>query len=258
MIEVLTLLKKVFFKLAGSLVPYNKVVTKDIENQIISKFMQIKNSYPELFSKVVIQIAKSFKQVIEVTNNNLSDYICKYINSRAQVGLKIAIVTKRAISVEERLIINNELKSFLKISYFTENSFRKDIKIFDEIIYVGNPIYFGEYVKNTFKGRTVTFISYDIFKNSLSPKKIFEEIDKKGVYSTIFENITFGEPVERKSNITLEQTELLNIAVSKFIEEQRITIEVNTQDAVEACIVYLENERFCLHPKIQNSCFFTE
>ncbi|WHX66056.1 hypothetical protein QNH26_20665 [Peribacillus frigoritolerans] len=249
LIEVLTLLKKVFFKLAGSLVPYNKVVTKDIENQIISKFMQIKNSYPELFSKVVIQIAKSFKQVIEVTNNNLSDYICKYINSRAQVGLKIAIVTKRAISVEERLIINNELKSFLKISYFTENSFRKDIKIFDEIIYVGNPIYFGEYVKNTFKGRTVTFISYDIFKNSLSPKKIFEEIDKKGVYSTIFENITFGEPVERKSNITLEQTELLNIAVSKFIEEQRITIEVNTQDAVEACIVYLENERFLFAPK---------
>ncbi|UZD48717.1 hypothetical protein [Peribacillus frigoritolerans] len=249
LIEILSLLKKVFFKLASSLIPYNQVVSKDIETQILSKFMQIKNSYPELFPKVVIQIAKSFKQILEVSNNNLLDHLCQYINSRAKVGLKIAIVTKRAISVEERLIINNELKTFLKISYFTENSFRKDIQIFDEVIYVGNPIYFGEYVKNTFKGRTVTFISYDIFTNSLSPKNIFEELDKKGVISTIFKNITFGEPIEKKSNITLEQAELLHTAVSRFIEEQKNTIEVNSQDAVEACIVFLENDRFLFAPR---------
>ena len=51
LVEVLNLLKKVFFKLASSLIPYNKVVSKDIEELIISKFMRIKNSYPELFSK---------------------------------------------------------------------------------------------------------------------------------------------------------------------------------------------------------------
>ncbi|MET7017967.1 DUF7764 domain-containing protein [Bacillus mycoides] len=244
LIEILSLLKKVFFKLAGSLTPYNEIVNRDIENKILSKFIKIKNSYPNLFSKVVIEIAKSFRQVIEVSNNNLLDYLCKLINRKAQVGLRVAIITKRAISVEERVLINNGLKSFLKISYFTENSFRKDIKVFDEVLYIGNPSYFGEYVRNTFKGRTVTFISYNIFTNSLKPKKVFEEIDKQGAYSTIFKNIIFGEGIERKSDVRLEEAELLNVAVSRFVEEQKKKIGVNSQDAVEASIIYLENERF--------------
>lgn len=40
--EVLNLLKKVFFKLASSLLPYNKVINKDTEDQILAKFIQIK------------------------------------------------------------------------------------------------------------------------------------------------------------------------------------------------------------------------
>ncbi|KUP08455.1 hypothetical protein Q75_02815 [Bacillus coahuilensis p1.1.43] len=249
LVEVLNLLKKVFFKLASSLLPYNKVINKDIEVQIISKFIQIKKSYPELFTKVVIQIAKSFKEVLESTNNSLYDFLCNYINSRAEVGLKVGIVTKRAITIEERFLIKDRLKSFLKESFFTENSFRKDIETFDEVVFVGNPAYFGEYVKNTFKGKTVAFISYDIFTNSISPNKIFEDIDKKGLYSTIFDNVSFGEPIQKKSNITLEQAELLNTAVSKFLEEQKNTLEMNSQDAVEASIVYLENDRFLFAPK---------
>ncbi|TCP25635.1 hypothetical protein EV207_12165 [Scopulibacillus darangshiensis] len=248
LVEVLNLLKKMFFKIAGSLLQYNKVINKDTENQILSKFIQVKKSYPELFTKVVIQIAKSFKQVIESTNNNLYEYLCNYINNKAEAGLKVAIVTKRAITIEERLLIQNGLKSFLKVSYFTENSFRKDIETFDEVVFVGNPAYFGEYVKNTFKGKTVAFISYDIFTNSISPKKIFEDIDKKGVYSTIFDNISFGEPIQKKSNFTLEQAELLNMAVSRFLEEQKNTLEVNFQDAVDSSIVYLENDRFLFAP----------
>ncbi|WP_137789181.1 DrmE family protein [Bacillus sp. E(2018)] len=242
--EVLGLLNKMFFKLTSSLTPYNKIVSEDIEKLILSKFIQIKNSYPELFLNIVIPIAKSFKQVTEATHNNMLNYLCEYINKKAHVGLRIAIVTKRAISVEERLIISKELKLFLKISYYTENSFRKDIKIFDDVIYIGNPNYFGEYVKNTFKGRTVTFISYDIFTNSLSPKKVFEDLDRNGSVSTIFTNVIFDEPIAKKSNFTIEQSELLNVAVSKFIEEQKNTIGNNSQDAIEACIIYLENERF--------------
>ncbi|MEY8346648.1 hypothetical protein [Niallia circulans] len=249
LVEVLNLLKKVFFKLASSLLPYNKVINKDTEDQIISKFIQIKKSYPELFTKVVIHVAKSFKEVLESTNNNLYDYLCNYINSRAEVGLKVAIVTKRAITIEERFLIIDGLKSFLKEGFFTENSFRKDIETFDEVVFVGNPAYFGEYVKNTFKGKTVAFISYDIFTSLISPNKIFEDIDKNGVYSTIFDSVSFGEPIQKKSNITLEQAELLNTAVSKFLEEQKNTLEVNSQDAVEASIVYLENDRFLFAPK---------
>src|SRR5699024_2314141 len=101
----------------------------------------------------------------------------------------------------------------------------------------------------TFKGKIVTFISYDIFTNSLSPIRIFEDIDNIGVYSTVFDNVSFDNKIQRKSNINIEQEDVLSTAVSKFLEEQKNISEVNSQDAVEASIVYLENERFLFAPK---------
>ncbi|WP_096154064.1 hypothetical protein [Bacillus sp. FJAT-45066] len=249
LVEGLNVLKKVFFKIASSLLPFNKVISKDADNQVLLQFMQIKKSYPELFTKVVIPIAKSYKQVIENTNNNMFDFICNYINSKAEAGLKVAIVTKRAITIEEKLLFQNGLKSFLKVRYFTENSFRKDIATFDKVVYLGNPGYFGEYVKNTFKGKMVTFISYDIFTNSISQNKVFEDLDKQGVFSTIFDNVSFGETKQKRSNFSLEQADLINNAVNKFLENQKKTFEVNAQDVVEASIVFLENDRFLFAPK---------
>ena len=130
-----------------------------------------------------------------------------FIDKRAGSGTKIAIVTKRALTVNERLSINKNLKLEVEITYFTDNGYRKNIETFDEVIFLGNPNYFGEYVKNTFKGKTITFISYDLFNNYFNAKKIFEDIDCRGTYSTIYENIIFGEPAARKVNITLEKAE---------------------------------------------------
>jgi hypothetical protein len=248
LIENLNVLKKVFFKLATSLLPYKVIVSKDIENQVLSCFHKIKNSYPELFATNVIRIAQSFKKVTEIDSNPLYEFLCKYINDRAEVGMRIAIITKRAITIQEREIINKDLKASLKLSFFTENSFRKDIETFDESIFIGNPNYFGEYVRNTFRAKYITFISYDVFTNSISPRKIFEDIDKKGTYSTLFRNITFGESIQKKSDFSIEERGILNTAVSRFLEEQRNNIDDNTQDAVEACIVYLENDRFLFAP----------
>jgi hypothetical protein len=247
LIEVLNSLNKIFFKLASSLQPYNQVIDNEIEKSIISRLMLAKKSYPELFNKTLIKAAKSLKELKEISSNKLYDYVCHYINKRAEVGLKVAIVTKRAISHQEKHLVSSSLKSFLKVSYFTENSFRKDFEIFDEIIYIGNPFYFGDYVKSTFKGRTITFVSYDIFTNSFQAKNIFEDIDKEGPYSTIYNNVTFGEPVEKKSIIEFNPGEVLNTSVSKFLDEQKN--EVNSQEAVEACLVQLENDRFLFAPR---------
>jgi hypothetical protein len=256
LLEVLGLLKKVFFKLTGSFLPYNRVTNEDLEQQLLKKFFQIKNSYPELFNNIITPIAKSFKSVIEVTSNYLHNYLCENINSKAEVGMKVVIVTKRAIAIEEIMLITNGVKSQLKIYYFTENSFRKSLEVFDKVIYIGNPNYFGEFVTNTFKGKTTTFIAYDVFTNSMTPKKVFEDLGENGAYSTIFEKITFGEPIEKKSNLNLERGESLNTAVSKFLEEQK-AVGGNFHDAVEACIVYLENERFLFAPKDSKIRVFT-
>ena len=42
---------------------------------------------------------------------------------------------------------------------------------------------------------------------------------------------------------------MINTAVNRFIEEQKNTIEVNSQDAVDACIIHLENNRFLFAPR---------
>ncbi|WP_374055834.1 hypothetical protein [Rossellomorea sp. FM04394] len=246
LIEVLNFLNKIFFKLASSLQPYNQVIDEDMEKAIISKLMLTKKSYPELFSKTLIKAAKSIKDLKE-SDNNLFDNLCRYINKRAEVGLKVAIVTKRAISHQEKHLVSSSLKSFLKVSYFTENSFRKDFELFDEIIYVGNPLYFGDYVKSTFKGKTITFVSYDIFTNSFQPQNVFEDIDKEGTHSTIYKNVTIGETLQKKSIIEFNQGEVLSTSVNKFLNEQKN--EVNSQEAVEACLVQLENDRFLFAPR---------
>ncbi|WP_144561559.1 hypothetical protein [Bacillus mycoides] len=256
LVEVLNVLRKVFFKLINSLLPYDKAINSELQQQLLTSFYQVKNSYTELFSNVVIHIAKMFKEIIEDTGNELRNYICNYINSKAKVGLKIAIVTKRAITIEERQLLNDELNGILKISFYTENGFRKDMKIFDEIIYIGTPNYFGDFVKNTFKAKYITFISYDVFTNSITPKKVFGDMDNSGVYCTIFEKVRFGELIEKKSTINLEEKESLSIAVKSFLEEQKKD-ETNYGDTIEASIVYLENDRFLFVPKDAKIRIFT-
>ncbi|MGD6878413.1 hypothetical protein [Bacillus infantis] len=248
LLEALNVFKKMFFRLVSSLFPYNKTINPDSEKEILSNFYQIKNSYPELFSNIVIDIAKAFREVTEITSNNLRDFLHEYINNRAEAGLRIAIVTKRAISIDERYLFQSELKPFLKISYYTENSFRKDLEFFDEVIYIGTPSYFGEYVKNTFKGKTNTFISYDLFPNYISPKHLFEDISNKDIYSTVYEKVTFGKTMGKKSKLNLEEKDSLDRTVSRYLEEQK-NGEENPQDMIEASIVYLENDRFLFAPR---------
>ncbi|MFK2827124.1 DrmE family protein [Bacillus sp. B190/17] len=247
LIELLNLLRRMFFKLTSSFLPYNRAVSDEGKKLLLAEFLQVKRSYPELFSSIVIHVAQSFKQVIDSDNNYLSKYLKDYINSKSEVGLKIAVVTKRAVSAEERLIISEVVKSYLKTNYYTENSFRKDTEIFDEIIYIGSPNYFGEYVSNTFKGKIIAFISYDIFTNSIMPKEVFKDVHDSGAYSTIFDNVNFSNPVQKRIKINLEERESLNIAVNKFLEEQK-KVEDNSHDTVEVCIVYLENDRFLFAP----------
>lgn len=248
LLEVLGVLKKVFFKFTSSFLPFNKVIDRDLENEMLKKFFQLKRSYPEIFEHIITPIAKSYRKVVEETNNYLHEYLSVYINSNAEVGMRVALVTKRSLSGEEIMLINTEVKSSIKTYFFTENSFRKSLDTFDYVIYIGNPKYFGEYVTNTFKGKTVTFISYDIFSNSMTPNKVFDEINPNGAYSTIFKNITFGEPSIKKGNINLERSDSTNATVNKFIEEQQ-NEDSNSSDLVEANIVYLENERFLFAPR---------
>ena len=246
--EVLNLLRRVFFKLTGSFLPYNKVISIEVQNELLKKFFQIKNSYPELFSSSVIKIAKVFKEIIEAKENSMADYLQSHLNNKLHNTQKIAIVTKRALSLDEKkqfigdIIVNHD------INFFTENSFRKEISIFDEVIYIGSPNYFGEYTRTTFKGSVITFVSYNMFTNFIKLKGEFEEIIKNGTYSTLYNQVTVGEAIQKKVTINLEEKESLNIAVNKFLDEQKGS-GINSSDTIEASIVFLENDRFLFAPQ---------
>lgn len=245
--EVLNLLKTIFFRLASSISPYNQVINEGIRTQLNDRFRRVKSSYPDLFKNVLTPIGISYKQVMEAPANYLYEHLFTLINKKAVVGLKIALITKRALSSDEKDMLNSEIKTYVKMKYYTENSFRKDNETFDEVIYLGNPNYFHDFVKNTFKGKSITFISYDIFPNSIHPKIVFADIDQIGVHSTIFLQVTFDEAKTNKTEMTNDEKESIISAVNKVLEQQRN--QQGTQDLVEACIVYLENERFLFAPK---------
>ncbi|MGC7872100.1 hypothetical protein ACPUYX_11295 [Desulfosporosinus sp. SYSU MS00001] len=246
LVESLNLFKKVFYKFLLSFLPYSNVINIELEKQMLCKFYQIKSGYPELFSTHVRHIAELVKELSNSPMNYLTSYLCDHINQRMRPGYRVALVTKRAVSSEERQILSQRLRTYFDVNFFTENSFKKEIAFFDEVIYIGNINYYGDYAKNTFKGNT-TFISYDIFSNEIIPKKIFEDIDEEGTYSTIFNHISFGESAARKSVIDFNEKELINQAVSQFIGKENKSGDYS-QDTVEASIVYLENDRFLFAP----------
>ncbi len=246
LIDTLNVLRKYLFKLINSLSPYSTVFSIEEKETLLKNFMKIKNSYPELFSNTVIEIAKIFRGLFENNRNYLYEFMCNNLKTGSKDYKKYAIVVRRAIKSEEKKRILENVDSS-SIKFFTENSFRKSLETFNEVIYIGSPNSFGDYVKNTFRGRVTVFIAYDIFTNSLKPKKIFEDIDKNGTFSTLFKNVIFGDPIPQKSNITLDERNSLNIAVNKFIEDQKRESN-NHHDAMDACILYLENDRFLFVP----------
>jgi len=256
LIEVLNSLRRVFFRFTGSFLPYSKVIGDELQQDLLHKFYQIKSSYPEFFSNVVVHIAKAYRQVTSSNTNSMSEFLNKYIKDNSETDMNIAIITKRAILPDEKTIIKSELRDTYRIKFYTDNGFRKEITTFDKVIYIGSPNYFGEYAKNTFKGLETIFLSYDMFKNSLEPKKAFGELDRSGTYSTIFNDVTIGKPIQRKVRIGLEERETLNIAVNKFLFEQENSGN-SSQDTVEACLIYLENDRFLFAPRDSKIRTFT-
>src|SRR5699024_4861327 len=76
----------------------------------------------------------------------------------------------------------------------------------------------------------------------------FEDIDKNGIYSTLYNQVTVGEAIQKKVTINLEEKESLNIAVNKFLDEQKGS-GINSSDTIEASIVFLENDRFLFAPQ---------
>lgn len=247
LLEVLRILKRVLFKYTNSLQPFNKVLDQDVNKQIVQGLRRIKNSYPALSDNIISPIAKSLYELTQLTDNELYKFICDYINKIARIGMRIAIVSKRTLLSEEQALINQCIKTHVVIKYFSNNSFRKNLETFDEILYLGNPQYFGNYVTNTFKAKNISFITYSIFSNKMQKENVLDKISENSSYSTIFRNVVIDNSLIQKENLNITDEETFSTKINTYVESIKEE-ERHQYDVVDAGIVHLENDRILFVP----------
>ncbi|EHL79385.1 DISARM anti-phage system protein DrmE domain-containing protein [Bacillus smithii] len=254
LLEVLRILKKSLFNYVRSLQPYNKVLDEELNKQILKSLYRIKNSYPTLLDNIISPIAKTLYALTHLPDNQLYKFLCDYINESARIGMRIAIVSKRNISYEEQTIINQSINTHVIIKYFSIHSFMKNLETFDEIIYLGNSQYFGDYATNTFKGKHITFITYSFFSNKMQKKNVFDQINANASYSTLFQHVVIDNPITQKEFFSItEEKEELTTNINKYVENIKEK-EHHQYDVVDASVVYLENDRILfvpIHSKIR-------
>jgi hypothetical protein len=247
LLDVLRILKRGLFKFTNSLQPYNKVLDQDINKQIIQSLRLIKNSYPTLSDTIISPIAKSLYDLTKLSENQLYKFLSDHINKIAKIGMRIAIVSKRNLLPEEPVLINQSIKTHVVIKYFSNNSFRKSLETFDEIIYLGNPQYFNDYVTNTFKAKYITFITYSIFSNKMQKKNVLDKISENSSHSTIFAYVEIDNSFIQKENFTITEEEMLSTYINTYTESIKDE-DRHQYDVVDASIVHLENERILFVP----------
>ena len=255
--DQLVYFKKIMFRFINSFLPYNLIIDTNTENELIKRCFEIKRSYPHIYNNFVSDIALSIKNLMAINENSMLNSLSEYINGFSNSYTKIAIVTKKGIKQEEKLLVEKQIKFPIMINYYTYNGFKKVPECFDVVIYIGTPDYFGEYAKNTFKGNYIAFFSYNIFINHFKPKFIFEVLNNgKNIISTIYNDVhinnnnTNNDPPQSK--IQLEEEDISPNIAEKLVCES--VDNQNIQEMVDACVIYLENGRYIFvspHSKIR-------
>lgn len=248
LLEVLNIVRKCFFKLISGVNTYDQIITKELEKEVLMNLTKVKASYPDLFKSVVLDIAKLIKVLSETTDNSLQETIINFLNEeKDKTGLKIAVISKSALSTYEKDIVRKKCESSLKIRFFTFSSYRKNLIVFDKVLYIGSPDYFGEVAKRNFNSKCTTFFSYDFFSNQIEPKNILSEIGSKGIISTIFDQVQIESPLKPQKEVFLVEREYKEEAVNELVEKSLSTSD-SYQDNIEAKVVMLENNRVIFIP----------
>jgi hypothetical protein len=246
LLEIYNYLSGIFFTLCRSFLPYSHVISKNNEKEIIHRLLGIKNNYPYFFDKFGKTLAMSFKEVLETEHNYMTEFLCDHINKHQTRSYKIALVTKRSLSPEEKELLNQKISSILNVTYYTENSFRKSAKVFDEVIFVGSPSYFGSFAVNTLKAYHTYFVFYEMFSDNLKLKSPFlnSDIYQQNIISTINLNVKIHKDVEKTHKIEFNEDYLVKSSIQKVLEEQNTNTSDDVHHLVKATVVLLENDRF--------------
>lgn len=242
LLEIYNGFYRIFLKLLRTLLPYRNVFNKNVEEEIKKDLFFLKMNYPTLFSNIAVDIAKLFFEFTSDHTNKMTEFLVSHIKRFEKIDQKIAIITKRAFYPEEKEMLKSEFKNVFQLNFYTENGFRKIVDYYDEIIYLGNPNYFSEYVKNTFKGKNIYFASYDIFNNFLLKENFFKDISNQNVFSTLFNHVTIGEELKKNISFEINDIEHINYSINKLITNEK-NQEIASQDLIDSKLIHLENDR---------------
>ena len=259
--SMIHLLKKIRYKLSVNPLPYNQVVSDTMISSLEDLVKQGKALNPEH--------TETFDRVLEVTNRLYSHDSSALLECMRQNILRFSsysycIVTKKELTAEDKNYILTEFKE-LNITFMNEKIFRKELKGFDYVIFMGNESYFHHSFNNTPKSKITVYISRDIYQNNFMDNSLL--IDWPfSVLSTMYKNTeiesahyiyTYPEeravdgeddPPEAEEQI---QEPGMSLPLVKFISEslESLNTDSNTpykRDLVPAKAFELHGERFIL------------
>lgn len=214
-------LKYIYYRLINTIKPYNEELRDRFDQDDWKKFTSILrkfnyiNENMEVYLKKFVYLIKLFQKgkVINELKLEVESLLKGLIGSTA-----IILINKN----EEFLISNTNLN----IDYFTINTFIKNDKFYDNVIIIGNSIYFDK-LNTIFMGNKIFYINFH--KYYFKRNTIIEENQSN---SNIYKDVEFtNNDMNYKSEIIDEQVEMEH-SENTFLLEKLISNYKN-KDNVE-------------------------
>ncbi|MGY0685438.1 DISARM anti-phage system protein DrmE domain-containing protein [Mammaliicoccus sciuri] len=226
-------LKYIYYRLINTLKPYNDELRDRFDQDDWKKFTRILQDFYTInenmgtYIKKIIYLIKLFQngKVINELKIEVKKLLEGLIGSTA-----IILINKN----EEFLISNNNLN----IDYYTINTFMKADNFYDNVLIIGNSIYFDK-LNTIFMGNKIFYINFH--KYYFKRNTIIEDNQSN---SNIYKNVEFtNNDKNYKSEIIEEQFEMEQ-SENTFLLEKLISNyknKVNVENKVNASICGLKS-----------------
>jgi len=249
--EIHFFLRKISNKFTTNFFNYDLILSDEEKNFLKKHLEEVKNSFNALYKDKVLDILTSLKELMTLKSNFMTEKVISVIvdNFKKSSKFKLAFVTRRAITFDEKMIFEKHLMDFKKINFFTENGFRSDINFYDCVVYIGSPRYFSEYTINTLKSKKVIFIAYNFFDNKFVHSEPLKKINQKNTLSTIYDEVYFKEPKkQQQKNFLVPEPLTSKKMLEKFLNNTKEDSQIDKTDLSEIITTYFENDRCMFVP----------
>lgn len=200
--EGLNIMKSVVFKFIFSLATY-----KEIYNSITDEEFEFLNNFINDLSIENEEIEEDWKNIVRLINefkNNL-----ELSESRKEVEELLDKKQNEKLVIISILDQKEFFDNFEDIDFLTPNQLLKSRKIYDLLIFIGNPYLYKQF-DNLFLGKKIYYIFFDFFQHKKFSNKIFKKNLNKN--SEILKNTKFIYNINPNKYLTsIKESEITKV-----------------------------------------------